>query len=276
MRKFERFVRSLSTVLRIRHWALLDGLAGLLATGIYSITSTCVYRNLGSGVDVKITPRFRYVREDYEKEAMEVICRTLREGDTAVDVGANIGLYSLLMGKLVGGSGKVYSFEPATKSFEVLLEHLKLNSLDNVVESYQELVGNRECIQIFVEDGLNGTNRIGGSKFDGPKARSVERNTTTLDDFLNKCLRSPKIIKIDVEGFELTVLQGAMKTLTTSGCTVLCEMHANLWNEVGHTWADMEGFMREINYEMFDLSGNSIRKLDLSKRIMVILRPQLQ
>jgi FkbM family methyltransferase len=276
MHKFEMFVSCLGRVLGFGRWPVLHQLAGLIATGIYSLISNCVYRNLGNKVEVKILPRLRYISEQYERDTMELICRILREGDTAIDIGANIGLYSLLMGKLVEKSGKVYSFEPASNSFEVLIEHLKLNLLDNVVEPHQKLVGSKSCAQIFIEDGLKGTNRIGGSRFDGPKATRVERDTTTLDEFLNGRARSPKVIKIDVEGFELPVLQGARRTLTASGCTVFCEMHPDLWNEVGHSWLEIEGFIREINYEMFDLSGNTIKNLDLSERTMVILRPALQ
>jgi FkbM family methyltransferase len=219
---------------------------------------------------VKISPQFRYINEDYELNSMGVVCRVLCEGDTAIDIGANIGLYSLLMGKLVGKTGRVYSFEPASKSFGILRKHLRLNSLCSFVEAHQILVGSEYRVEKFVEDGIKGTNRVGGSQFDGPGAIICDRQTIVLDEFVENCGRTPKLIKIDVEGFELQVLRGAEKTLKTSRCTVLCEVHPDLWKEIGYCWNDLEEFMEEIDYDIFDVSGNPTKPSVAREQLLLI------
>ena len=272
MRLPERFIKSISTRLKVMNGSLLNRIGGEIASAIYAMDG-CVFRNLGGNVEVKIGPEFRGVSEDYEIDSMKLVCRLLCEGDTAVDVGANVGLYSLLMGKLVGKGGKVYSFEPAQDSFRILIGHIELNSLGEVIEANQVLVGSEASVRMFYEDGMKGTNRVGGSTCPGFQSLLVGRQTIVLDDFLASKGRWPKLIKIDVEGYEIHVLRGARETLKASQCTVLCELHSNLWYAMGNEWKDMISLMAEVDYGLFHLNGEVFKDFDLSGRVILVLRP---
>lgn len=272
MRFPERFIKSINDRLRLKNGSLLRRIGGGIASVLYTMDG-CVYRNLGGDVEVKIGPEFRCISEDYEIDSMKLVCGLLCKGDTAVDVGANIGLYSLLMGHLVGKGGKVYSFEPSQQSFNALLGHIELNSLAEVIEANQVLVGSEASARMFYEDGMKGTNRVGDSSDAGVQPFLVARPTVVLDDFLASKGRWPKLIKIDVEGYEIKVLQGARETLKASACTVLCEVHSNVWNKTGNSWRELSGLMAEVNYGLYDLKGEAFRNFAFFDRMILVLRP---
>jgi FkbM family methyltransferase len=263
MRIVERIIHCAGATFNPERWPLLHNLGSRLTSRLFAVTG-CAYRTLGNGVEVKLAPRFRSTPETYEAEAIGAICRLTRAGCTAVDVGANIGLYTLVMGKCVGKAGKVHAFEPATCSFETLVEHVRLNGLGDVIETHH----------LFHEDGLQGTNRIGGSRYDGPGTVCVERRAVRLDDFFGSRDRRPDLIKIDVEGYELHVLRGAQETLKEHPCTILCEMHPPLLAELGLGWAEVSQFMREVGYRMLDLRGDPFPGFAPDQNHLVICVPE--
>ena len=143
----------------------------------------------------------------YEADVTNIIRNELKKGDTFVDVGANNGYYSLMASNLVGKRGNVYSFEPAEKSFERLRRNIELNGFGNIYP-YMLALGNKRGKAVMynaIEDGSNSLSKI-------PSSTGTEIvMTNTLDTILknNKVL----LIKIDVEGHELEVLEGAEKVL---------------------------------------------------------------
>jgi FkbM family methyltransferase len=272
MNGLERFVRFIKTAFGLSRWPWLNEIGGRVCTRVYASTQRGVYRRLAGKVEVKLDAHFRHFPDGYEREGMQVISQFLREGDLALDIGANIGLYSLCMGKLVSPHGRVYAFEPASKSFEALVNHIQLNSLSQVIQGHLALVGNKAAIQRFFEDGTKGTNRVGGSWFDGPETVQVDRPTIVIDEFLEQRSGVPRLIKIDVEGYEFQVLEGARKTLQTSRCPVLCEVHPNLWAELGHDWYDLRAFLEEIGYSLYDLTGKHSKHFPTEERKIFLLR----
>ncbi len=257
MRTVDHFIDAISNVVPEERCPFLHKIGARAASAYFKLQRYTV-RRLGCAVDIRLSPEFRHVRGTYELEAMKMVCQLLRPGDTAVDVGANIGLYTLVMAKQVGPTGKVYAFEPANKSYETLIEHISLNGLQGVVDAHQLLIDRQKGTLLLHEDGLRGTNRVGGSRFDGPNTVVTERRSTTLDDFFMDKRQLPDLIKIDVEGYEFNVLMGAPQTLKKHSCTVLCEVHPPLLSELGVSFADMCGFMREVGYRMLDLQGKPL------------------
>ena len=273
MRSFERLVRATGATFNQESWPRIHAIGRRVASTIFEVKGH-TYRTFGEGIEVKLSPHFRSIRETYEHEAMRLLIRLAKEGDVAVDVGANIGLYSLVMGKRVGKTGKVYAFEPAAGSFQTLVEHVALNDLGDVIETHQLLVSDTPSVHLFHEDGLHGTNRIGGSRYDGPGTVCVERRTIRLDDFFCSRDRRPDLIKIDVEGYELHVLRGAKETLKEHPCTILCEMHPPLLAELGLGWAEVSQFMRAVGYRMLDLGGDPFPGFAPDQNHLVICVPE--
>jgi FkbM family methyltransferase len=136
--------------------------------------------------------------------------KIVKEGMVFVDIGANIGYYSLLAATLIGQAGKVYAFEPEPKNYATLLKNIKMNGYTNII-TVQKAVSNRNGVaKLFI--GVNDPvlYRIRDS---GEKKDMIEVGLVTLDDFFKDKERKIDIIKIDVEGAELSVLRGMPRIL---------------------------------------------------------------
>ena len=152
----------------------------------------------------------------------------LKQGDVAYDIGANIGIHTIFMAKKVGSSGQVYAFEPETTTAKMLDDNLKLNNLSNAIVFRNALGDRLQEGELYINDKI-GRGSLSLIKTDGKR---VFQKTTIVpgDDLVQKeNLPIPKVVKIDVEGYELAVLSGLEKTLTRKECIFLyCEIHPTL------------------------------------------------
>lgn len=148
----------------------------------------------------------------YEETEAKIMEQKISKGDIVVDVGANIGIHTLNMAKIVGKTGKVFAFEPEITNFEILKKNIKLNNYTNIFAE-QKAVGE--------EDGtatLHRSNHPGMHKINNEPQHSKDEldvDIISLDNFFDKNNMQPKIdfVKIDVEGFELSVLNGMKNIL---------------------------------------------------------------
>jgi len=255
MKRFERFNKRIKLITRVERWPRWYSLLGKINTTLLNKLSGGITRYINESIEIKLDARFRFVSVFPESLCLRVMEKILKPGLITVDVGANIGLHTLVMAKLVGSNGKVFSFEPAKESFDALIKHIYRNNMKKIVEPYQLIVGNKQGECEFWEDGTNGTNRIGGSPFQGKGVKVVVRDSITLDQFFEGNKFFPNFIKIDVEGYEMAVLQGAHKTLKKTRCPVLCELHPLYWKDLGYVGDDILKFVRELGYKVFELNG---------------------
>lgn len=128
-----------------------------------------------------------------------------KQNAVVVEVGANIGTHTMALSKLVGENGRVYAFEPQRIVFQTLCANMALNSITNV-EAFQMAVSNEEGSLLIPEFDYDKENNFGGIELDkfrqGRKVPKVK-----LDDFLE--LDRLDFMKIDVEGMEQSVIEGA-------------------------------------------------------------------
>jgi len=139
----------------------------------------------------------------------------LKDGDIAVDVGANIGFTTLLFGQLVGEKGEVYAFEPNPKVFSYLQYNVKMNNSKNV-QLYNYACGERSA-ELFLSDcGKSDTGNY------LTKVECKERvKVITLDHMLDcKVARNIKLLKVDTEGYEKFVFLGATRILQKTVCVI--------------------------------------------------------
>jgi len=142
----------------------------------------------------------------HEFSEMGFLLHFLREDDLFVDVGANVGSYTILACAAVGSRG--IAFEPVPSTYARLVENLRLNHLDERVRTINKGVGARHGSIAFSSDG-DTTNHVlvPGERRNG----AVTLEVTSLDFALGE--DTPALIKIDVEGYETPVLEGAKETL---------------------------------------------------------------
>ncbi|MGQ9864707.1 MAG: FkbM family methyltransferase [Pseudanabaenaceae cyanobacterium] len=143
----------------------------------------------------------------HEFADMGFLMHFLRRGDLFVDVGANAGAYTLLAGAAL--KANVMAFEPVPQTFERLLENVRLNRLESHVQCFNQAIGAHSGRIAFTHD-LDTTNRAIAPHESCENAIEVE--VVPLDMALRDV--TPALIKIDVEGYEGAVIEGAAQTLT--------------------------------------------------------------
>jgi FkbM family methyltransferase len=152
-----------------------------------------------------------------------------KRGDTVVDVGAHIGLYSLIAAKRVGSSGKVIAIEPDPENFKILKKNIFLNQLSNIEPLECAVYSAREKLKLFLPELDQGRTIFNTVMQDraGTSSNFLEVEANTLDNILVS-IHTTEVswIKIDVEGAELEVLKGAVKTLSSNkNITLVIEIH---------------------------------------------------
>ncbi len=141
----------------------------------------------------------------YELEKQKRIAGELKPGSVFYDVGANVGLYSLLAAR-AGPAGKTYAFEPLPKNAWYLRRHLELNGIHSV-KLFELAISDRVGTDHFYETG---DRAMGHLAADG----SPPVRTETLDSLLKKEeILPPDYLKLDIEGAELRALQGARECI---------------------------------------------------------------
>jgi FkbM family methyltransferase len=156
---------------------------------------------------------------------------TPKQGDIVVDIGAHIGLYTIISSKRVGTNGKVVAIEADPGNFEMLNRNIKLNRLTNVIPLNYAVYSKETKIKLYLPSGESGFTKYNTIMSDwvNTKDKFVEVNANTLDYLLqSKGIREEEVnwIKIDVEGAEFEVLKGAHNVLSKSkDIALLMELH---------------------------------------------------
>jgi FkbM family methyltransferase len=158
----------------------------------------------------------------HEFEDMGFVLHLLGDGDLFVDVGANIGSYTILASVVCGAN--VVAVEPVACTFERLRDNVRLNRVEERVELRNVGVGSAPGELLFTTAEFDSTNHVVEDASSGP----VERvQAVTLDGLMHE--RSPVLLKIDVEGHEDAVIEGAVHTLSAPSLLGLI-MEVNLEN----------------------------------------------
>jgi FkbM family methyltransferase len=165
------------------------------------------------GAEIKLVPASGKRHRSCEKEPFTVdwIERHLRNGETLYDIGANVGAYSLVAAKAVPGA-RVVAFEPAFPAFSVLCENIVLNGLHDRITPLPVALGDATALRTFRYSSLKPSD----AGHNAPRASAYTQPVAAyrLDDLVRQFeLPWPTHIKLDVDGFEVAVLEGATDTL---------------------------------------------------------------
>jgi len=168
----------------------------------------------------------------------------IREGNTVIDVGANIGEVTFNLAKLVGASGSVHSFEPHPFIFSKLLQNFQLNEFRNIQLNNVGLGSRVE--QLYI--GPQVANNRGGTRINHSAEGSLV-NITSLDNYVSRMhVQKINLIKLDVEGFELKVLRGAENTLRDKKPILFIEINDSNLRAQGDSAYELFAFLNEVGY----------------------------
>jgi FkbM family methyltransferase len=147
----------------------------------------------------------------WEFRQTRLIASLLAEGMVFVDVGAHIGLYTLLAARRVGPQGKVFAFEPAPENFRVLKYNIAQNELANVTAELMAVTRARGRATFTLSEKDSASHTLAGSLQEG---RKIETETISLDEYFAGCEPRIGVIKVDAEGAELGILEGMQGILS--------------------------------------------------------------
>ncbi|MGE3809686.1 MAG: FkbM family methyltransferase [Gemmataceae bacterium] len=209
----------------------------------------------------------------YEETETNLVRRLLKPGDTFIDVGANIGWYTLIAARLVGPTGKVIAFEPEPTNFALLKKNVEANGLTNVVLVQKALSDKPGSLKLYINEENLGAHSI----THGPDEKNyVEVEALPLDDYLRGEKKAINLIKIDCEGAEGLILAGMTSTLKhQEDMNLLVEFAPESLEKTGH---DLDAILSDFASQGYKLTVIDERRnqiVDLPELTVKELEPYL-
>lgn len=234
-----------------------------------------------NGETILVPFRFsRYYASVYEPEKTGFIKNICKPGDTVIDVGAHIGIFSCIMAKMVGNQGSVYSFEPAPFTFDILKQTISYNKLENIIIPQQAIVSDvDEGADFYIYDNskISNGNSISMHNTSG-KTKKIKVQSITLDDLLaNKNIKNLPLIKIDAEGSEFNILKGAKNLIKKFKPFITLELHPKSFDDPKKILQQMYEFIKDLDYTIL-FNNKQILKEEFSaftNYVEVILQPAI-
>jgi FkbM family methyltransferase len=152
----------------------------------------------------------------YEQYTTALFKQLIKTGMTVVDIGANIGYFTLLAASLVGEKGKVFAFEPEPSNYALLVENIEVNGYKNIIPLQKAVSNEAGKVKLFVDTVTSGEHSLFKAAVERETknfAEAITVDVVSLDEFLkdNEC--AIDVIKMDIQGAEMMALLGMAKTI---------------------------------------------------------------
>lgn len=201
----------------------------------------------------------------WEKEEINLFKKTIKEGWTVLDIGANIGYPSLLLSKLVGKSGKVIAFEPDKNNIKILKKNIKANNIQNIKVVPMAVSDHTGAGTLFISDSHSGDHRIYNPSDEERKTRNIK--TISLDDYF-KSDNKIDFIQMDIEGAEGLVFKGMKKLLKKNKrISILLEFWPEALREIGSSPVDFLKMIEKLGFKInyVDRSSGKLTKISIEE-----------
>jgi FkbM family methyltransferase len=199
------------------------------------------------------------INQYYEPEITALINSHLTPGRDFIDVGANVGIYSIHAGLCENWNGTIAAIEPNPRAFEFLLQNIAHNHLADRIKPLM-VAATKEVseLSMTVYDGREEYSTLSGNVH--PSARQLESKQVTvqgkpIDQIVEMLQLQPGLMKIDAEGFEFNVLEGASQTLKIHRPVLICEIGGGTFQS---ETTELAKLLKGADYEMFNLDGDKI------------------
>lgn len=206
---------------------------------------------------------------NWSEPELELLPLGLRDGETALDIGANYGLYAYHLSRIVGPRGKVYSFEPipfTARTFRLIQRALRFKNVELVNKGCGErservaftvpVMGTGAISAGLVHMGRN-DDRDGKDRHANYATKKVECDVVALDDFLPSA-KDVALIKCDIEGADLFAMRGAKKLLERNHPTIIIEITPWYLEGFGLTVKDVTSFFAGLGYRCYRYEGGQL------------------
>ena len=200
-------------------------------------------------------------KKSFEANTLSLYYSLLKPGDTILDIGANVGLFSILASGKIGAEGKIFAFEPTKKTFNILEENLKLNNCSNVFPVETALSNFKGKVSFEVPEVVTTKYNYG----DSYQSMSADFNNKSnlvecikLDEFIgDREIHHVDLIKIDIEGAEKLCFEGAERLFSKDKKPIIImESDDSLCDRFGYTTFDTLQFLSKFGYSFKQYEHN--------------------
>ncbi len=253
-REFLKYLAVVYKILRLKWWDLRES----ETDGIQlEVLKNIFVEFIRKGDIVKILYSDQHLvrfQKSFEYKSLELFLGQIKKGDTILDVGANVGLYSLLGAKYIGSEGKVYAFEPTDKTYKILDLNIKRSNLSNIYSQHIALADGKRPMMMLNPTGESGEYEDAMNKITFLEQTIQDQNITytdSLDNFvLDHALTRIDFIKIDIEGAELLFFRGANQSLRQYKPKLLFEAKEEHCQFYGYSVLDSLVYLYNLGYSI--------------------------
>jgi FkbM family methyltransferase len=199
-----------------------------------------------------------YVTGEYESTSSSLIKSRLRRGGVFVDVGANIGYFSLLAATQVGPTGCIYAFEPVPRTRAKLLENVQLNNFTQC--QVFDVAATNENGHCDIHVGPTSHSGVSSLRQIDDASESVRVPTARLDTLID-IDRKVDLVKIDIEGAECHALEGMVEILGRWRPDLVLEITSAFLEGLGKKVSDIDALLKQFNYKSCVISHKGLRRV---------------
>jgi FkbM family methyltransferase len=216
------------------------------------------------------TERWAYWTGEYDARIISKLSDCLNQNSTVLDIGANIGFYSIPWGrKLKNLNGKLYAFEPVRANFSRIVQAVELNQLEAVVTTFKVGLSDNETeIQIMIDKTDNSSTGnaviIHGNVKTASNSVTENIDLVTLDQHANQHgIHHCDLIKIDIEGAEPMFLKGGLRFIEKHRPIIYGEFNAYWMEKFGYSLLDVADILKPLGYRFFKEVGRQAKFVEL-------------
>ena len=222
-----------------------------------------VLRDVGGGNIVRVCTENRRLRSSaqYAREIAWLLA-AIPAGACVFDIGANIGLLSIIFGRKVKLGGQVFAFEPSPGPLACLRQNIALNNSGAVVHAQPYAVSSQDGkLDFFTNEDSLDTQHC-ATRPPGAHVQKIIVDVVSVDSFCRKHRVTPTVMKIDVEGYEPLVLEGARELISqATEITVFLELHPWVWPDIGYDEQKLWKLIADLGLHVADRLDDSHVKL---------------
>ena len=200
--------------------------------------------------------------KDYEPEIVDLILKNIDRSKDAINIGANIGLFTNFIANEINSDSKVLAIEPTPIAFKLLETNILLNDNSAKVITYNGIATDRQgTYQINIIPGKEEYSSIGDMAHASVKdlvSIILDVEGETIDNLVDRHNLNPGILVIDVEGAEDLVLQGALRTIQKFHPIIISELDDLLLNKLNSNTNKVICFLEKLGYEVKDVYSDKI------------------
>ncbi len=193
---------------------------------------------------------------NFEESSVNIIKKLIKKGDVVVDIGANIGFYTLLFSKLVGNKGKVFAFEPEPNNFKLLKRNIEENNIHNVFLIKKGVSNSTSIMKLFTTKNNCGWHSLIDV---GEDRTPIDIDTVKLDDYFKNNFSKISFIKMDIEGGEPQALQGMQTILKyNQNIKIMTEFHPFYLEKAEKNPNDFLKMLKKYKFKIFEIKDKQL------------------